>query len=162
MICFVEKKSTILLIIIYFVVYLEGAADTVAEAEPEVRVEIGEAEEGEKDGNENPDVLYEANVMQDQRILDDDDVIVYKSKSAGKGEELTAASAIVSNEKGESEWKVQKANRLKRRLEKIMRQELSKTEVMPRERAGTVRLWCLLNVLYYMVCSVRDKMNSAL
>ena len=85
-------------------------------------------------------MLYEANVMQDQRILDDDDVIVYKSKSAGKGVELTGASGIVSNEKGENEWKVQKAYRLKRRLEKIMRQELSKTEAMPRERAGTVRL----------------------
>ena len=86
-------------------------------------------------------MLYEANVMQDQRILDDDDVIVYKSKSAaGKAEELPDASALVSSEKGESEWKVQKASRLKRKLEKIMRQELSKTEVMPGERARTVRL----------------------
>ena len=85
-------------------------------------------------------MLYEANVMQDQRMLDDDDVIVYKSKLAGKAEELTDASALVSNEKGESEWKVQKASRLKRKLEKIMRQELSKTEVMPGERARTVRL----------------------
>lgn len=84
-------------------------------------------------------MLYEANVMQDQRMLDDDDVIVYKSQSAGKGEELT--SAIVSNGKGESEWKVQDAYRLKRKLEKIMRQELSKTEVMADERAKTVRLW---------------------
>ena len=88
-------------------------------------------------------MLYQANVMQNQRILDDDDVIVYKSKSAGKGEELTAAS-VVSKGTDESEWKVQKLNRLKRKLEKTMRQELSKTEVMPDERAETVRLWCLL------------------
>lgn len=84
-------------------------------------------------------MLYEANVMQDQRILDDDDVIVYQTTSAGKDEELT--SAIVSNGKGGSEWKVQDAYRLKRKLEKIMRQELSKKEVMADERAKTVRLW---------------------
>lgn len=101
-------------------------------------MEVAEAGKEETDGNENPDVLYEANVMQDQRILDDDDVIVYKSKSAGKGEELTVANAFVSKGKGESEWKVQKAYRLKRKLEKIMRQELNKTEVMPNERAETV------------------------
>ena len=143
MICFVEKKIHHL-IIIYFVVHLEGAG-TVAEAEPGTRVEVAEAEEGEKDGDENPDVLYEANVMQDQRILDDDDVIVYKPKSAGKGEELKAvATAIVSNGKGEREWKVQNAYRLKRKLEEIMRQELSKTEVMADETAETVRLWRLL------------------
>ena len=97
-------------------------------------------------------MLYEPNVLQDQRILDDDDVIVYKSKSAGKGEELT--SAIVSNGKGESEWKVQNAYRLKRKLEQIMRQELSKTEVMAAERAKTVRLYGLINVLCYMASSV--------
>ena len=136
---FRSVKSTILLVICHFVVHLEEA-NTVAEADPEARVEVAEAEEEEKDGNENLDVLYEANVMQDQRILDDDDVIVYKSKSAEKADKLTAASALVSNEKGESEWKVQKASRLKRRLEKIMRQELSKTEAMPGERAKTVRL----------------------
>lgn len=138
MTCFVEKVFFILSDIIYFVVHLEGA-HAVAEAEPETRVEVAEVEEEEKDGNEDPDVLYEANVMQDQRILDDDDVIVYKSKSVGKGDELT--SVIVSNGKGESEWKVQNAYQLKRKLEKIMRQELSKTEVMADERAKTVRLW---------------------
>lgn len=138
MTCFVGKISFILSNIIYFVFHLEGA-DAVAEVEPEIRVKVAEVEEEEKDGNENPDVLYEANVMQDQRILDDDDVIVYKSRSVGKGEEL--ASAIVSNGKGESEWKVQNAYRLKRKLEKIMRQELSKTEVMADWRAKAVRLW---------------------
>ena len=136
----------ILFIIICLVVHQEGDG-TVAEAVPVTRIEVAEAEEGEIDGNENPDVLYEANVMQNQRNLDDDDVIVYKSKTAGKAEEMSVASVIVSNEKGASEWKVQKPYRLKWKLEKIMRQELNKTEVMLDERAATVRLWRLLNVL---------------
>ena len=114
----------------------------------EAEVEEAEPLEAEnEDDDDNPDVLYEANVMQNQRNLGDDDVIVYKSKTARKAEEMSVASVIVSNEKGASEWKVQKPYRLKWKLEKIMRQELNKTEVMLDERAATVRLWRLLNVL---------------
>ena len=57
----------------------------LAEAElEEIEPLEAEDEEEDDDDDENPDVLYEANVMQDQRILDDDDVKVFGSKSVGK------------------------------------------------------------------------------
>ncbi|KAJ7333532.1 NFX1-type zinc finger-containing protein 1 [Desmophyllum pertusum] len=111
-----------------------------ANAEAEVEIEEADKEEG-ADDNENPDVLYEANVMQDQRILDDDDVIVYSSNAMERSEELEVVKPFVFNEDG---WQIQNAHRLRKKFKRIMILELSKKDVMPDERAETVtNVWNL-------------------
>ena len=114
---------------IYFAIHQGGA-----NAEAEVEIEEADKEEG-ADDNENPDVLYEANVMQDQRILDDDDVIVYSSNAMERSEELEVVKPFVFNEDG---WQIQNAHRLRKKFKRIMILELSKKDVMPDERAETV------------------------
>lgn len=55
-----------------------------------VEVEVEEVELLEveyEDNDDNLDVMYEVNVMQDQRILDDDDVRVFSLKLVGKSME---------------------------------------------------------------------------
>ena len=108
-------------------------------AEAEVEVEPLETEDEEEDDDENPDVLYEANVMQDQRILDDDDVKVFGSKSVGKKvEQLKVVNPYVFIGQGDEEWQIQRAHRLKRKLKRVVNKELSKKDVMTDEKAAMV------------------------
>ena len=101
--------------------------------------EGGEGEE--EDDTEDPDVLYEADVMQDQRLLDNDDVRVFGTKSAGlKGARLKVVDPFAFAGRSEDGWQVQNADRLKKRLKRTIIQELSKKDVMPDERAKMVSL----------------------
>ena len=100
--------------------------------------EGGEGEE--EDDTEDPDVLYEADVMQDQRLLDNDDVRVFDTKSVGlKGAKLKVVDPFAFARGSDDGWQVQNADRLKKRLKRTMIQELSKKDVMPDERAKMVR-----------------------
>ena len=99
--------------------------------------EGGEGEE--EDDTEDADVLYEADVMQDQRLLDNDDVRVFGTKSAGlKGARLKVVDLFAFAGRSEDGWQVQNADRLKKRVKRTIIQELSKKDVMPDERAKTV------------------------
>lgn len=110
----------------------------LAEAEV-VEVEPLEAEDEEEDDDENPDVLYEANVMEDQRILDDDDVKVFGSKSVGKKrEQLRVVNPYVFIGEGDDKWQIQSAHRLKRKLKRVVNKELGKKDVMTDEKAAMV------------------------
>ena len=100
--------------------------------------EGGEGEE--EDDTEDPDVLYEADVMQDQRLLDNDEVRVFDPKSAGlKGARLRVVDPFAFTGVSDDGWQVQNADRLKKRLKRTIIQELSKKDVMPDERAKMVR-----------------------
>lgn len=110
----------------------------LAEAEVE-EVEPLEAEDEEEDDDENPDVLYEANAMHDQRILDDDDVKVFGWKSVGKKvEQLKVVNPYVFIVEGDDEWQIQRAHRLKRKLRRVVNKELGKKDVMTDEKAEMV------------------------
>ena len=110
----------------------------LAEAEAE-EVEPLEAEDEEEDDDENPDVQYDANVMQDQRILDDDDVKVFGSKSVGKKvEQLKVVNPYVFIGEGDAEWLIQRAHELKRKLKRVVSKELGKKDVMTYEKAAMV------------------------
>jgi len=99
--------------------------------------EGGEGEE--EDDTEDPDVLYEADVMQDQRLLDNDDVRVFGTKSASlKGARLKVVDPFAFAGGSKDGWQVQNADRLKKRLKRTIIQELSKKDVMPDERAKMV------------------------
>ena len=108
-----------------------------AEAEGEEAEEEGEEEEEE---DENRDVLYEADVMQDQRILDVDDVKVFGSKAVpGKGGKLRIVNPFAFSGVTEDGFQFQKPDRLKKKIKRIMVFELSRKDVMPDERAKAVR-----------------------
>ena len=105
-----------------------------AEAEGE---EAEEDEEEEQD--ENRDVLYEADAMQDQRILEVDDVKVFGSKAVpGKGGRLRIVNPFAFSAVNEDGFQFQKPDRLKKKLKRIMVSELSRKDVMPDERANAV------------------------
>ena len=113
----------------------------LAEAEVEEAEPLEAENEGDDDDNdENPDVLYEANVMKDQRMLDDDDVKVLGSKSKGKtNTQLKVLNPFVCIGEGDNQWQIQRAHRLKRKLKRTMIHELRKKDVMPNDRAKMVR-----------------------
>ncbi|KAL9983501.1 hypothetical protein ACROYT_G005684 [Oculina patagonica] len=118
-------------------------ANQASQGETEAELEA-EEEKLEEDDNENPDVLYEANVIQDQRILDDDDGKVLGSKSVKKKKKMKVVSPFVLSGEGDDEWQIQKADRLKWKLKRIMTQELSKTDVMQDDKAKMVtNVWNL-------------------
>ena len=107
--------------------------------EAEVEEVEPEADYEEEDDDDNPDVLYEANVMQEQRILDDDDVRVFSSRSVRKNnEQLKVVNPFVFTGEGDDEWQIQRAYRLKRKLRRIIIHELGKKDVMQDERAKMV------------------------
>lgn len=130
-----------------FVIH-QGGADAEAEGEEEAKAQKEEAvgEKEDEDINENPDVLFEADFMRDQRILDDDDddddEDACSSKPAGKSEELKVVdpSSLKATFSGESEngWQIQNTYRQRKKLERIMIRELSKIDVMPDARAKLV------------------------
>ena len=96
-------------------------------------------EEGEEEEDENRDVQYEADVMQDQRILDVDDVRVFGSKVVpGKGGKLRIVNPFAFSGVTEDGFQFQKPDRLKKKIKRIMAFELSRKDVMPDERANAV------------------------
>lgn len=100
--------------------------------------ELQDAEEEEED-EENPDVLYEADVMQDQRILDIDDVTVFGSKAvAGKGGKLRVVNPFAFSGTTEDGWQIQNPERLKKKLKRTIILELSRKDTLPDERAKAV------------------------
>lgn len=80
-------------------------------------------------------MLYEANAIQDQRILDDDDVRVFSSRPVG---EMKVVNPFVFIGEDDDQWQIQNARRLKRKLKRIMTQELSKKDVMSDDEAKRV------------------------
>lgn len=106
-------------------------------------MEDEEAEEEDDVNNHNPDVRYEADVIQDQRILNDDDNYDdvddgHSSKSASKKEELYVVDPTVVSSESEDGWKIQNAYRLRRKIKRIIKREVRKKNVMPDERARMV------------------------
>lgn len=100
-----------------------------------------EAEEDEEEeDDDNRDVLYEADVMQDQRILDVDDVRVFSGSKVvpGKGGRLRIVNPFAFSGVDDEGYQLQKPDKLKKKLKRIMAFELSKKDVMPDERANAV------------------------
>ena len=102
--------------------------------------EEAEEDEEEEDDDDNRDVLYEADVMQDQRILDVDDVRVFSGSKVvpGKGGRLRIVNPFAFSGVDDEGYQLQKPDKLKKKLKRIMAFELSKKDVMPDERANAV------------------------
>lgn len=81
--------------------------------------------------------------MQDQRILYDDDdnhdvEDGYSSKPARRREELDVVDPSAFSRENEDGWKMQNVYRIIKKIKRITIRELSKTDVMPDERAKMV------------------------
>ena len=85
-------------------------------------------------------MLYEADAMQDQRVLDTDDVRVFIAKSVmGKGRRLKVVDPFPSGGGIDADgWQVMNADKMKKRLKRTIIQELSRKDVMPDDRARLV------------------------
>ena len=85
-------------------------------------------------------MLYEADAMQDQRVLDTDDARVFIAKSVvGKGKRLKVVDPFpFGGEIDADGWQVQKADKLKKKMKRTIIQELSRKDVMPDDRARIV------------------------
>ena len=107
-----------------------------AEAEAE------EVEEEEEE-NEHPDVLYEADVMQGQRVLDIDNIRVYGSKVMPGSGNLKVADPFAFTKGAEGGWQIQNPEKLKKKLKRNMVLELSKKDVMQAATARAVSIFVL-------------------
>ncbi|XP_068745969.1 NFX1-type zinc finger-containing protein 1-like isoform X4 [Montipora capricornis] len=113
-----------------------------AEAEEEQHDSFGEEEEEEA---EDQDVLYEAAAMQDMRVLDNDDVRVFRAKqvAALKGR-LKVVHIDLGGSVDPDGFQLNNPKRLRRKLKSTIIQELSKKDVMPDGRVRMIRnVWSL-------------------
>ena len=86
-------------------------------------------------------MLYEADAMQDQRILDIDDVRVYGSKAVpGRGGNLKVVDPFAFSKETEGGWQIQNPEKLRKKLKRTMVLELSRKDVMQAERAKAVSM----------------------
>lgn len=95
--------------------------------------------------------------MQDQRILyddnDNDDVEDgYSSKPARRREELDVVDPSAFSRENEDGWKMQNAYRI---IKRITIRELSKTDVMPDERAKMVNKAKTMRVLSHLLTTYK-------
>ncbi|XP_022783647.1 uncharacterized protein LOC111324366 isoform X2 [Stylophora pistillata] len=74
---------------------MDGGVDAYAETK--------EKEKEERENPENQDVLYEAKVMETQRVLDDEEITVYNSKPTRRNEDLTVVNPFTCIEEGVNE-----------------------------------------------------------
>ena len=116
----------------FFICFFFPQGEVEAEGQPD------DAEE--EDDIEDPDVLYEAAVMQDQRVLDIDDVRVFGTKSAVvKGGRLKIVNPFAFGTGIDADgFQIQNSERLKKKLKRTIIQELSRKDVMPDDRVRTV------------------------
>lgn len=95
--------------------------------------------------------------MQDQRILYDDDdnddvEDGYSSKPARRREELDVVDPSAFSRENEDGWKMQNVYRI---IKRIMIRELSKTDVMPDERAKMVNKAKTMRVLSHLLTTYK-------
>lgn len=87
------------------------------------------------------DFKFDADVMQDQRILDTDAVIRFGSRPPS--DNLTADDPYATPDCAEEgvqsgNWQFQNANRIKQKIKRIIRRELNLDDMMSEEEATKV------------------------
>ena len=85
--------------------------------------------------------MYEADVMQDQRVLDIDDIRVYGSKAMPGGGSLKVVDPFAFSKGAEGGWQIQNPEKLKKKFKRTMVFELSRKDVMQAERARAVSIF---------------------
>ena len=87
--------------------------------------------------------MYEADVMQDQRVLDIDDIKVYGSKVIPGSGHLKVVDPFAFSKGAEGEWQIQNPEKMKKKLKRNMVLELSKKDVMQAATARAVSIFVL-------------------
>ena len=88
-------------------------------------------------------MLYEADVMQGQRVLDIDDIRVYGSKVMPGSGNLKVADPFAFTKGAEGGWQIQNPEKIKKKLKRTMVLELSRKDVMQAATAKAVRIFAL-------------------
>ena len=88
-------------------------------------------------------MLYEADVMQGQRVLDIDNIRVYGSKVMPGSGNLKVADPFAFTKGAEGGWQIQNPEKLKKKLKRNMVLELSKKDVMQAATARAVSIFVL-------------------
>lgn len=104
--------------------------------------ENSETDEGEDDNKGNSlDFKFDADVMQDQRILDTDDVIRFGSRPPLdylSTDDPYATPRCAEEGIQSGDWQFQNPNRIKQKIKRIIRRELNREDVMSEEEATKV------------------------
>lgn len=88
-------------------------------------------------------MLYEADVMQGQRVLDIDNIRVYGSKVMPGSGNLKVADPFAFTKGAEGGWQIQNPEKLKKKLKRTMVLELSRKDVMQAATAKAVSIFAL-------------------
>ena len=88
-------------------------------------------------------MLYEADVMQGQRVLDIDNIRVYGSKVMPGSGNLKVADPFAFTKGAEGGWQIQNPEKIKKKLKRTMVLELSRKDVMQAATAKAVSIFAL-------------------
>ena len=131
-------------------VAVEEEFDKSSDEEDENGEEVGDGdsnfEEHTPEDNQKPlDVRFEAYVIQDQRILDNDDDVIRFDDRSMQGEHavtdnlnMTQTAQGVGGDQQGGGWKFQNSNRVKQKIRQIVRKELRSQDSMSEEEASQV------------------------
>lgn len=99
----------------------------------------GELQEGEKVQEWTfPGFTFDANVLEDQRILDTDEIIKFDARSLNE----TSSDVAPRGADGGAQsggWQFQNAHRIRKKIKEIIRKELNRKDMMSKEEAAEVR-----------------------
>ena len=89
-------------------------------------------------GGKSLDFKFDADFMQDQRILDTDTVIRFDSRSLAFNDDEDANPNCADEGVQSGNWQFQNANRIRQKIKRIIRRELNREDVMSDEEATKV------------------------
>ena len=99
----------------------------------------GELQEGEKVQEwKFPGFTFDANVLEDQRILDTDEIIKFDARSLNETSSDVAPRGAGSGAQSGG-WQFQNAHRIRKKIKEIIRKELNRKDMMSKEEAAEVR-----------------------
>lgn len=124
----------------------------------------GAVTDGELQGISNgvgrvPDVRFDAFVIQDQRILDDDlDVIRFNDKRSETETKMDSPDTTCAGYSRGGGWQFQNPSRIKQRIKRRIQRELNSEDVMSDEEANQVSFSSLVAAL--IVCNLVTNVKS--
>lgn len=126
--------------------------------------------EGEREGEEeskgvekNPDVRFEAYIMQDQRILEtDDDIVRFHDQPPDASTDSPCTFQTPKGAEGGVQgggWQFQNPSRVKKRIKQIIRRELNRQDAMSEEETAKVGCMSMVVIFYSFKVTLNFKFS---